>query len=491
MNYRILFKLLSVIMSTLALAMLASSLVGVVFFPGPLEEGLRYDWWICIAFPALLAITFRLLGSNAETKIFRKEGLAIIGLGWISASIVGALPYWLMLPDCTLGDALFESASGLTTTGASVFTNLEEMPRSLLFWRSLSQWIGGLGVVVFFVALLTFIGAGAKILYSNEASGSSADIESGRIQQGVLQIFVLYMVLSGACLLAYKVCGLTWFDAICHMFATVATGGFSTYSASMAAFDSIAVEWVCIIFMALGGTSFFFLIRLAGKNPRSALRNTEVAAYYATLVAATLVLTLLLTLRDSPLDFTQNFQASAFQVVSIATTTGFTSENYQLWPPLAHTILLGLMIFGGCSGSTAGGAKMIRLVVAAKVCLREIELAFRSKVIRPIRINDKVLSHADQDGVMRFLVLYALIGFLSLPLISLLEPSLSFEGTIATYFACAFNIGPGFAEVGPAETFGFMNSLTKTLLALLMIMGRLELYAILVLFSPSLWRRFS
>lgn len=496
MNYRILFKLLSVIMSTVAIAFLVSYAVGGIFFWGRPEQEVQDEWWLCIAIAGLLAVLFRVLGMRASPKIFRKEGLAIIGLGWILASLVGALPYALCVPEASVADAIFESTSGLTTTGASVISDIESMPHSILFWRCLSQWIGGLGVVVFFVSLLSFLGAGAKILYSNESSGHSTDIESGRIQKGVIQIIWLYLILSAFCATAYRLGGMNWFDAVCHMFATIATGGFANYNAGFGAFQSPLLEWIAIVFMILGGTSFFFMIRICVRRNLGACKNTEVAVYYAIAVFVSLLITVIVWWHEKhirytdPMPFMDALRTGTFQVVSIMTTTGFTTVDYQQWLPVTHTILLGLMIIGGCSGSTAGGIKVVRMVVAIKVSLRQIEQAFRSHVVRPIRMNGRVLDNEDQDAVLRFLLLYTLICVAALPIISVSQVSLSFEGSIATLFACFFNIGPGFAEVGPAANYDFMSPFTKLFLSLLMILGRLELYAVLVLFAPSLWRKF-
>lgn len=491
MNYGILFKLLSVIMSTMSLAFLLSYAVGAIFFGTPLESEYREEWWAAVGVAVCLAVLFWILGLRAEQKLFRKEALAVIGLGWILASLTGALPYYFILEEATFADSVFESTSGLTTTGASVFTNYETMPRSLLFWRCFSQWIGGLGVVVFFVGLLSFLGAGAKVLFSNEASSQSTDLESGRIQKGVIQIMTFYLGLSMACTVTYLICGMGWYDAICHMFTTVATGGFSTYSGSVGAFESPAIEWATTVFMALGGTSFLYCLRVISHRSLNACKNTEVAVYYALIVTFTLLMTVLLWQRMGVYGLEESIRSSAFTVVSIITTTGYTTKDYEQWLPVTHTILLGLMLIGGCSGSTAGGAKIIRVIIAIKVCLLQIEKSFRSHVVRPMKINGRTLDQDDQNGVVRYLLLLLLITFISPPIVALSQTGLSFEGSYSAVFATLFNIGPGFAEVGPMENFGFLNDFTKLFLSLLMIMGRLELLAILVLFAPSLWKRFS
>nr|WP_234043825.1 TrkH family potassium uptake protein [Cerasicoccus arenae] len=425
--------------------------------------------------------------------MFRKEALATIGLGWILASLLGAIPYYLILPDSTFADGVFESASGFTTTGASVYGDLSIFPRGLLFWRCLSQWIGGLGVVVFFVAILSFLGAGAKILYSHESSGTSTDIESGRIQQGVLQILYLYLALSAACALILRALGMSWYDAVCHMFATLSTGGFGVYNSSLGAFPSPAIQWTVIVFMALGGTSFFVLLRVMQGRFRALFTNTEVIAYYSIIGISTLMLTLMLMteLGHGATDWEASLRAAAFQTVSIMTTTGFSTVDYQQWLPVGHMLLLFLMVIGGCSGSTGGGAKVVRIVVAFKVCRLQIEKAYRTRVVRPLHINGKVLDKDDQDSIVTWLLLLFLVLTGGIMIVALLEHSLGFTAQVTSVFACLFNIGPGLAEVGPTQNYGFLREPTKLVLSLLMILGRLELYAVLVLFSPALWKRFS
>jgi len=490
-NYPIICRLLSVILSAVALAFLLSFLVGEIFF-GEIDRPAREEWGLSILIAISLAGLLYFYGRSANPRMFRKEALALIGLGWMIASLVGALPYYLILPETTFADAIFESASGLTTTGASVYGDLNVFPRSLLFWRCMSQWIGGLGVVVFFVAILSFLGAGAKILYTNESSATSTDIESGRIQQGVLQILYLYLGLSAACLLTFRAFGMGWYEAICHMFTTVSTGGFGTHNSSFAEFASPALQWSCIVYMILGGTSFFVLLRAVRGKLHLCYRNTEVNAYLIILGAATLVITGMLIFELGGIDdWEASLRAAAFQVTSIMTSTGYSSVDYGQWLPVGQMILLILMIIGGCSGSTAGGAKVVRFVVAFKVCVLQIERAYRTRVVRPLHINGKTLDKEDQDNVTIYLIILGLSLIVGILVVALLEHGIDFKTQLSSVIATLFNIGPGLERVGPTGNYGFYREPTKLVFSLLMIMGRLELYAILVLFSPALWKRFS
>ncbi|MGE9293221.1 TrkH family potassium uptake protein [Ruficoccus sp. ZRK36] len=491
MNYRIISKLLSVIVATLAVAFLICLGMGQVFDQSVREDGTLDEWLICSTIACVLTLVFVMLGRHSGKKLLRKEALTVIGVGWILASVVGALPYYLILEEASMADAIFETASGLTTTGASVFGNLESIPTSLLFWRCLSQWIGGLGVVVFFVALLSSLGAGAKILFSNESSGHSTDIESGRVQHGVLQIMYVYLGLSTICAVVYHLCGMDWFDALCHMFATVSTGGFGTYNSSVTAFNSPLIEWMVVLFMALGGTSFFVMLRMVRGDVRYVRSNTEFISYLVIMAAFSIVITLILLAEGTYGDFEEAFRLSTFQAVSLMTSTGFSTADFQMWPNAVHTLLLAAMIVGGCSGSTGGGTKVVRVVVALKMARRQIEHAFRTRVVRPLTMNGRVLDKDDQDNVMNYIVLLTIVCVVSVPIVSLFQHRLSFEGAFSAMLACLFNVGPGFNEVGPTQNYSYFSEAAKLFLSLLMIMGRLELYAVLVLFAPSLWKRFS
>ncbi len=491
MNYPIIFRLLGTILLIETIAFLVSLGVGYPYRSLSIEQDAMRGFGLSAAIAFAMSIGFIFLGREGNLKMFRKEALCVIGLGWIMASLVGSLPYFLIIPGCSLANAIFESTSGLTTTGASVFSDLEKMPHSLLFWRSLSQWIGGLGVVVFFVAILSFLGVGAKILYSSESSAHSTDLDSGRMQTGVLQIMGLYGGLSAACAITYRLCGLSWYDAVCHMFTSVATGGFSTRSASVGAFQNPLLEWMVVLFMILGGTSFIVMLHVIKGHWRTVRESTETGAFYLVLVVVSLLMIWHLIVFEVSESWQEAFRLGTFQVVSLLTGTGYSTADFDSWPPFAHAVLLILMMIGGSSGSTAGGLKVIRIVVAVKVSLINIEKAFRTRVVRSVKINGRNLDRSAQEGIISYLVLAALLANLSLFLVIFFEPYLSVEGAISTVLACLFNVGPGLQEIGPAKNYAFFHDYTKYALSLLMIMGRLELFAILVLFSPSLWKRFS
>lgn len=490
MNFGLILRLLGVIIFTLALAF--GICYGVSFAPSENPEELvaRQGFLVCTILALALAGGLFWLGRGTQSRIFRKEALAVIGLGWIIASAVGAMPYVVIDTDTNVVDGIFEAASGLTTTGASIYGNVEILPRSLLFWRGLSQWIGGMGVVVFFVAILGFLGAGAKILYSNESSGSTADFDEPRVRSGVLNLWLFYLGLSAACALVFLLGGMSVYDALCHMFTTVSTGGFSTHNRSMGAFASPFLEWSTTFFMIVAGTSFLLLIHVARGRFQPLRHSSETGAYALFLALSILAVGGMLIASGTMTGWHEAFRAAAFQVASIMTTTGFATTDYNVWPTFPKVILLALMFVGGCSGSTAGGAKVARILLAIRTILKNVEIEFRPNVVRRIQMNGKPV---DDIVIHEVLVFLALLGFLclgSVPLVSIFEPNLPLDAAISAVFASLFNIGPGLGALGPAENYAGLHDYTKIVLSLLMIMGRLELYAVLVLFSPQLWRRF-
>lgn len=490
MNYRLVARLLGILIGVLSVAF--GGCLVLAWFLDSVDQFEATSWafeWPLVASFIVGSVLFW-LGRGATRKFFQKEALCVIGLSWILASLLGAIPYWVVVPDAGLAGAFFESASGLTTTGASVLSDLEKLPPSLLFWRCLSQWIGGMGVVVFFVAIFGFLGVGAKMLYSNEASGSLVEADESRVQKTVLRIVLLYLAISVLCVLSYYAVGLSWFDAVCHMFATVSTGGFSTRSASIAAFHSSTVEWVAIFYMALCGVSFVLLLRGLKRNWEFIRKNSELWAYLTILVVFSLGIAGFLEATGNGSFEDGLIRTSTFQVVSVLTTTGFATEDFALWPAMPKIVLLLAMAIGGSTGSTAGGLKVARIVVVLKVCLRSIEKSFRRRVLRRVSLNGRALEQDYLEGIQVFVVLSGIALVVGLILVSVFEFSVSLDTNISAVLACYFNIGPGLEEVGPMGNYALYSPAVKVLLSILMIMGRLELYAVLALFSPSLWRSF-
>jgi len=491
LNTAIIYKLLSKVLLALAGAFVVCLGVGLINGEHLTEDHSLKAFLITIAISLVLSGVFHWKGRKGPNRMFRREALCLIGLSWVLATLIGAIPYILIVENCDYADAIFESSSGLTTTGATAFDNFYEFPPSLLFWRSLSQWIGGLGVVVFFVALLSSLGAGAKILFSNESSGSAADFDQGRIQQGAVLLMIYYLGITALCTVAYKIAGMNWFKAVNHGMTTIATGGFSTEPNSLGDFNSPAIEWIAIFFMALSGTTFVFVIRLFMRKWNVLRHTQEVAWFYAILGGATLLLTMYLVEMTGELPSADSFRTAAFQTVSIMTTTGYASADFESWLPPAKMLLIILMFIGGCSGSTAGGTKVVRIIIALRASMRSIAHSFRPNLTISMRMGGKPLNERAIQSVIVFIILMVSLQIASMLFVSANEPELTFLSTFSCVQATLFNIGPGFDQVGPMDNFHFLRSSTKLFLSLLMTFGRLELYAVLVLFMPMAWRRFS
>ncbi len=490
-NYSIIFRLLGAIQFILCLAFTVCMGVAYIYRDLGNEATAIASYSYCVVATLILGGLFLYLGRGKNKTFFKKEAIAVIGLGWVTAILVGALPYWIMLDSCDLADAIFESTSGLTTTGATVFDELESYPHSLLFWRSLSQWIGGMGVVVFFVAVLSFLGAGGKILFTREYSGTAAELDFARIQTGVLRLWLLYLILSSVCTTVYFLGGMSFYEALNHTFTTIATGGFSTMSASIAGFESPLLEWSTIAFMTLGGTSFLWMLLVFNKNWHSVRMNSEVKAYYAIILLAASLVTFVLITHEGYSNWHDAIRSSLFQVISIMTTTGYSTRDFESWNLTAQVLLLGLMAVGGCSGSTSCGLKVVRILVGVKSALRMVGRSYSNRVIQPIHMNGRVLDNESREGVVTYIVLNGWLLLFSMPILAILEPAISFEGCSSAVMACIFNVGPAFGEFGPTDNYGFLRDYSKYFLSVLMVMGRLELFAILALFIPSFWKRFS
>jgi trk system potassium uptake protein TrkH len=430
------------------------------------------------------------LGKGAGRDILRREAIAIVGLGWTVSTLFGALPYVFSEPSLTPAEAIFESASGFTTTGASVISDVTAFPRGILLWRATTQWLGGMGILVLFVAILSMVGAGTKSLFRRESSAKFSEGFTASVRDTALRLWQIYVGLSAICCLGLIALGMPVFDAVCHTFAAISTGGFSTRNESIAYYQSPAIEWWLIIFMTLGAISFMLYAWLLARRWNRWKQDEETRAYLWLLVTVSVVIAASLLYYQQANNTSDALRTAAFQVVSISTTTGFVTTDYDRWANVSRILLVALMFIGGCAGSTAGGIKVGRLVVFFKTFSRQMIHAFRPNQIIPVRINGVPLSDSYLAEVCFFL---ALVGFIvasgSLAL-SLFEPGFDLVSCFGAVIATLFNVGPGLGAVGPTCNFGGLSISSYILLSLLMIMGRLEILAVLVLFVPRLWKKY-
>jgi trk system potassium uptake protein TrkH len=480
-NFRRVIHMLGVVLYVIACA----QLFPLIWCVQPVDLASARALLLASGLTAALGLVFRLAG-NDEGELYRRDGVLVVVGAWGLASLTGAIPYLISGAIPQFADALFESVSGFTTTGASILVDIEAMPRALLFWRSLTQWLGGIGIVVLFVALLSELGPGARFLFKLEVPGPKAEIMHSHVRETAVVLSRIYVSLSVLQCVFMLLLGASLFEAMTHTFSTVSTGGFSPYADSAGHF-AWPIQLVILIFMIGSGINFSLYLSTLRLRSLAALRDAELRGYLAITVAATLAITVDLIMTGTESGLAQTLLDSAFHTVSILTTTGFATQDYDRWPGVAHAVLMSLMLVGGCAGSTAGGPKVIRLLISARVALREVRLTFSPNAVIAIAIGDQTVPEESARAVTSLLLLWVLgwgVGTLALavgdtPLVTAATASL----------ATLSNVGPGLAEVGPTGNFAFFASWQKLVMVLLMWLGRLEFFALLSLFLPRFWRR--
>jgi trk system potassium uptake protein TrkH len=488
MDYRQLCRFIGLLLLLVAVSMLGCLAYAIY------DQEPDYAADRALGFSALLTAAtgglLRWFGRGSSREILRREAIVIVGAGWALSTLFGALPYMLSTPSLAPAAAIFESASGFTTTGASVIADVEIWPRGLLLWRATTQWLGGMGILVLFVAVLSMAGGGSKSLFRRESSAKLSEGFAARMRDTALRLWQIYLGLTLVCLIGFIVLGMPVFDAVCHTFATVSTGGFSTRNASIAAFDSPAIEWWTIIFMILGAISFMLYAWLLARRWSKWKQDEETRFYLWMLALVTIAVTGSLLYYHQIGGLHDSLRAAAFQVVSISTTTGFATADYDKWANFPKILIVALMFVGGCAGSTAGGVKVSRVVVFFKNFARQLTHIFRPNQVITVRINGVPLSDNFLTEVSFYLALVGFIVALSSLAMSILEPGFDLISSFGAVVATIFNIGPGLGAVGPSCTYAGLGPATHLFLSLLMIMGRLEILAVLALFIPALWRRY-
>jgi trk system potassium uptake protein TrkH len=422
---------------------------------------------------------------KANRNIGKREGYIIVSLAWVVISLFGTLPYLLSHSIPNFTDAFFETISGYTTTGASILTDIESVPKGILFWRSLTHWIGGMGIIVLSVAILPLLGIGGMQLFVAEMPGITPDKLHPRITETAKRLWIIYVALTFIETIFLMFGGLSLFDALCHSFGTVSTGGFSTKNASLANFSPYT-QYIVVLFMILSGTNFtLHYLSLHGKF-RDVWRNEEYRYYILFILGFAIVVGVCLAVFSSR-SFEQGFRDALFQVVSIVTTTGFVTSDYLTWPVNLWVIIFLLMFIGGSAGSTGGGIKIARQILLLKNSALEFKRMIHPQAIIPIRFNGKVVSPEILHLVMAFFLFYLLIFFAGTFAMTLM--GLDFDTSIGAAIASIGNIGPGIGAVGPVKNYAGLPIAAKWISAFLMLLGRLELFTVLILFSPSFWKK--
>ncbi len=440
--------------------------------------------WVLSAAVALIVGLSLALGSRPEVPTLRtRDSFVVVTLGWVLASLFGSIPFVLTGVLAPV-DALFEAVAGFTTTGSSVMTDIEAAPRALLLWRSITQWLGGMGIIVFVIAVLPLLGIGGMQLIKAELPGVTVEKLRPRVAQTARALLQVYIGISAAACLAYWLGGMGFFDAVCHALTTLSTGGFSTKNTSLAAFGSPVIEWIAIAFMLISGVNFSLHYRLTQGQVGPVLRDTELR-YFAVLVGVSVALVALFTVGEDAAG--ASLRDVAFQVASIVTTTGYATADYERWPAIAGLVLLQLMILGGMAGSTAGGVKGLRVVLGLKMLQASLARAMRPHRVVSLRYGDQPLNAGLLADVWSFFTAYAAVALGASLVVA--AAGYDLDTSISAALTAVGNVGPGLGAVGPTDNFAHMPGYAKLTLAAAMIAGRLELFTVVVLLQRSFWRR--
>ncbi|PIQ23808.1 potassium transporter [bacterium (Candidatus Blackallbacteria) CG17_big_fil_post_rev_8_21_14_2_50_48_46] len=470
----------------------------------PLGTSIWYQEWK--AFYALLSsMGVGLTSGGLLYLLFRKnfnphclkqrEACFIVTFAWLGIAGLGALPYLLggVFPQAggnwfsAITEAYFEAMSGFTTTGASVMTEIEIFPRSLLLWRAETQWLGGMGIILLSVAILPLLGVGGLQLFKAEVPGVSVDKVTPRISETAKHLWLVYAGLTALEITALMFAGMDFYNAVCHSFTTLSTGGFSPQNISVEHFHSAWVDWIITVFMMLGGMNFVLLYKITRKQFKPVLKDPEFRVYSAISALAVLLLVFNLLLSGTYSSASEAFRHGAFQMASIMTTTGFSSANWENWPVFSQALLLTLMLLGGMAGSTAGGCKTVRLIILIKYTLRELAMIIHPRAVISLKLSGHPISRDVIRSVLAFFAIFNLMILFST--LTLAAMGVDLITSISAVISSLGNVGPGLARVGAAHNYHHLPDLAKWLLVFCMLLGRLEIYTAIVLFIPDFWKK--
>ncbi|GAB4112843.1 MAG: TrkH family potassium uptake protein [Candidatus Caldatribacteriota bacterium] len=480
MKYKIVLHTLGYLLISLGLCMIIPLLYAIHY-----QEKVVNSFLISIIITLLTGFLLKTIFSSSEA-IGIKEGFAIASLGWILSAGFGALPFRLSGMFSNFVDAYFESMSGFTTTGATVLTFIEGNPLSLLFWRDFIQWLGGMGIIVLVVAILPTLGVGGMQLFKAEVPGPEPDRLKPRIKETAKLLWLVYIIISALQVGCLYFTGMSLYDALTHMFGTMATGGFTPKNLSVGAYNNPIYDLIITIFMFIAGANFTLHYKVLHGDIKSLFKDKEFRFYLGIILISILMVTTQLRLYIYQSLFAALRYAS-FQVVSIISTTGFVTADYDTWPALSKAILFVLMFIGGCAGSTGGAIKNIRILLLLKQGYKEFYRLIHPKAVTPIRLGNKIISEEVMHNISSFFFLYVLVFIICTFIISSL--GLDVLSAMASVAATLGNVGPGLGLVGPAQNYAFIPPLGKIVLTLCMLLGRLEIYTVLVLVIPEFWRK--
>ena len=485
MHKKSIVKVIGLILLLLGLSMQFSVLVALIYGEGDLIPLLKSSL-ITIFFGGTLFLITR----KTDSEISVRDGFVIVTFGWLFMSIFSALPFWISGEIPTYTDSFFEAMSGLTTTGATILghvdiNEIENLPHGILFWRSFTQFIGGMGIIVFSIAMLPLLGMGGVQLFKAEVAGPTADKLTPRVKQTAKYLWTIYIGFVIVLTMILWVAGMTFFDAICHSFTTIATAGFSTKNLSIGSFQSPVIEMIIIIFMFLAATNFTLHYNLIYKKKNSYFKDTEFKFYFFAILIFTLIISLNIASNQYGYGF-NSLRHGLFTTVSLLTTTGFSTENFAAWPHLSQTVIFFLIFIGGSAGSTTGALKLIRTIVIIKYLRLEMKKMLHPKGVFLLTIGNKILKDNVVKNTLGFYLFYIFIFALCAIILSILGLDLTTSLTASA--ASIGNIGPGLATIGPNENWGHFPILAKWLCSFCMLLGRLEIFTVLILFNYSFWK---
>ena len=478
MNYRMLGYLLGIIMMIEAALLVLPTVVSLLFGE-PISPFL-------ITMGILLLLSAPLVCRKpSDRRIYAKEGFVCVALAWLVMSLFGALPFVFSGAIPSYVDALFETASGLTTTGATILSEIESLPRGILFWRSFTHWIGGMGVLVFMLAIMPSEGGQSMYLLRAEVAGPTKDKLVPKMRQSAMILYGIYVALTLLETALLLCTGMPLYDSVVNAFSTAGTGGFSVKNASIAAYANPAAEWIIAVFMLLFGVNFNIYFLLLLRRFGKILQSEELRVYLLITLGFTAVITW--NTASQAASVGDALRDAFFQVTSIFSTTGFATADYEIWPMLSQSLLWLLLLFGACAGSTTGGLKLSRILILVKNSFRELRHVLHPRSVGVVRIDGEAIPEATLRSVTNYLAIYLSLLTVSTLLLSIGETPLLTNLTAS--LTCLNNVGPGFGLVGPTENFGFFSIPAKLWLTLVMLVGRLEILPMLILFSPSVWKR--
>ena len=480
-NFKTIIRIIGILLLLETVMFLVCSSVSFYY-----RESDMLDFWKAGGITAGIGLLLAALGKGGERQLTRRDGYVLVSFAWVAFSLFGMLPFYIggYIPD--IADAFFETMSGFSSTGATILDDIESLPHGILFWRSMTQWIGGLGIIMFTIAVLPIFGVSGLQVFAAEASGPTHDKVHPRIGITAKWIWSIYTGITTLLVCLLMLGGMDWFDSICHAFATTGTGGFSTKQASVAYYNSPYIEYVISIFMFISGINFTLVLLFVNRKFKKFISNAELKFYFSSVVFFTAVIAIALYY-TSPMGMEESFRKSLFQVISLHTSTGFATDDYMQWSPVLWGLLTIIMLMGACAGSTTGGLKCIRMVILTKVSRNEFKHILHPNAILPVRINKQVISSSIVSTVLAFCFIYITIIVISTLL--MMTMGVGAEESIGCVISSIGNMGPGLGETGPAYSWNALPDAAKWLLSLLMLLGRLELFTVLLHFSPDFWKR--